>query len=179
MLVDEIRLNRIRLPLATPYRLSYRTVEAFEPLLVEAVDGQCGCGEVHISPGCGAGTPAGGWALCRKPAARLPGGTTADAKAGLWSATPVGAEDRAALMRACAGTWRRDVFSNAVTWPGFSSPNQPEQKRTTAYGDSSGPESRSGAHCARIVGEWEEPFGDSQMDAEAASVMTAELVGPN
>ncbi len=37
------------------------------------------------------------------------------------------------------------------------SPNQPDQERTTAYRDSSGPNSRSDAHCASIVGDWEEP----------------------
>ncbi len=88
MRIDEIRLYRIRLPLLTPYRLSYRTVEAFEPLLVEVVDGdgRSGWGEGHISPGAGAETPAGGWAFCRELAARLHGGTSADAKAGIWSA---------------------------------------------------------------------------------------------
>ena len=50
-----------------------------------------------------------------------------------------------------------------VTGPGFSSPNQPDQERTTAYRDSSGPNSRSDAHCATIVGEWEEPSGESRM----------------
>ncbi len=42
-----------------------------------------------------------------------------------------------------------------VTGPGFSSPNQPAQERTTAYRDSSGPNSRSDAHCATIVGDWD------------------------
>ncbi len=42
MRIDEIRLYRIRLPLLTPSRLSYRTVEAFEPLLVEVLDGDGG-----------------------------------------------------------------------------------------------------------------------------------------
>ncbi len=50
-----------------------------------------------------------------------------------------------------------------VTGPGFSSPNQPEQERTTAYRESSGPASRSDAHCAAIVGDWEEPSGESRL----------------
>ncbi len=49
-----------------------------------------------------------------------------------------------------------------VTGPGFSSPNQPDQERTTAYRDSSGPDSRSDAHCATIVGDWEKPSGESR-----------------
>ncbi len=42
-------------------------------------------------------------------------------------------------------------------------PNQPDQERTKAYLDSSGPESRSDAHCATIVGDWEEPSGESRL----------------
>ncbi len=42
-------------------------------------------------------------------------------------------------------------------------PNQPDQERTTAYRDSSGPESRSDAHCATIVGDWEQPSGESRL----------------
>ena len=49
-----------------------------------------------------------------------------------------------------------------VTGPGFSSPNQPDQERTTAYRDSSGSNSRSDARFATIVGEWEEPSGESR-----------------
>ena len=51
-----------------------------------------------------------------------------------------------------------------VTGRGFSSPNQSDQERTTAYRDSSGPNSRSDAHCVTIVGDWEEPSGDSGLD---------------
>ncbi len=47
--------------------------------------------------------------------------------------------------------------------PGFSSPNQPDQERTTAYRDSSGPKSRSDAHYATTVGDWEEPSGESRL----------------
>ncbi len=67
--------------------------------------------------------------------------------------------DRTAVC--CAG---RSAPSQCkmVTGPGFSSPNQPDQERTTAYRDSSGPNSRSDAHCATIVGDWEEPSGESQ-----------------
>ena len=44
------------------------------------------------------------------------------------------------------------------------SPNQPDQERITAQRDTSGPESRSGAHCANIVGNWEEPCGESRVE---------------
>ncbi len=49
-----------------------------------------------------------------------------------------------------------------VTGPSFSSPNQPDQERSTAYRNSSGPNSEPDAHCATIVDEWEEPSGESR-----------------
>jgi hypothetical protein len=42
------------------------------------------------------------------------------------------------------------------------SSNQPDRERTTAYRDSSGPISRSDAYCATIVGDWQEPSGESR-----------------
>ena len=56
-----------------------------------------------------------------------------------------------------------------VTGPGFSSPNQPNQERTKAYRDSSGPNSRSDAHCGIILGDWEKPSGESQFESFAVS----------
>ena len=50
-----------------------------------------------------------------------------------------------------------------VTGSGFSSPNQPDQVRTTAYHDGSGPDSRSDAHSAIIVGGWEKQSGESRI----------------
>ena len=49
-----------------------------------------------------------------------------------------------------------------VTRPSFSSPNQPDQDRTTAYRNSSGSNSQPDAHCVTIVGEWEEPSWESR-----------------
>ena len=50
-----------------------------------------------------------------------------------------------------------------VTEPRLSPPNQPDQVRPTAYRDSSGPDSRSDAHCGIILGDWEKPSGESQL----------------
>ena len=36
-------------------------------------------------------------------------------------------------------------------------------RATTAYRDSSGPKLRSDAHFATIVGDWEKPYGESQL----------------
>ncbi|HIM77735.1 MAG TPA: mandelate racemase [Rhodospirillales bacterium] len=85
MIILEIRLLRIKLPLITPYRLSYRTVEAFEPLLVEVrdADGNAGWGEGHISPGSSDETPEGGWAFCHNIAATAAGHDSDAIKASL------------------------------------------------------------------------------------------------
>ncbi len=58
MRIHEISLYRVELPLTTPYRLSYRTFESFQPILVELRDdaGRIGWGEQHISPGSSAET---------------------------------------------------------------------------------------------------------------------------
>ena len=70
--------------------------------------------------------------------------------------------DRTSVCRA-----GRSVLSQCemVTGPGFSSPNQPDQERVTAYRDSPRPDSRSDAHCAAIVGEWEGRSGESRPNA--------------
>jgi L-alanine-DL-glutamate epimerase-like enolase superfamily enzyme len=73
--IREVTLYRADLPLIAPYRLSYRTFESFEPLIVEIrdEDGREGWGEQHISPGSGAETREGGWAFARELGHRLPG----------------------------------------------------------------------------------------------------------
>lgn len=73
--IAEIELRRLNLPLVVPYRLSYRTFEAFEPILVRVrdQDGRTGFGEGHISPGSSSETRAGSWSFCREQAARLVG----------------------------------------------------------------------------------------------------------
>ncbi|MDH3229418.1 MAG: mandelate racemase/muconate lactonizing enzyme family protein [Alphaproteobacteria bacterium] len=75
MRIREVTLYRAELPLVTPYRLSYRTFESFEPLIVEIrdEDGREGWGEQHISPGSSAETRDGGWAFARELASQLPG----------------------------------------------------------------------------------------------------------
>ncbi len=82
--------------------------------------------------------------------------------AAMTAAHPVASRspDRTGLC--CAG---RSAPSQCemVTGPGFSAPNQLDQERTTAYRDSSGPNSRSDAHYATIVGDWEEPSGESRL----------------
>ena len=70
-----------------------------------------------------------------------------------------------------------------VTEPGFSSPHQPDRERATAYHDSSGSNSRSDARGATIVGEWEEPSGDSRVvskiDVEEIMLGWVKCADPN
>ncbi len=82
MRLDEINLYRVELPLIAPYRLSYRTFESFEPLIVEMRDGAggVGWGEQHISPGSSTETREGGWAFARELAGEIVGLDTAQAK---------------------------------------------------------------------------------------------------
>lgn len=82
MRLREISLYRVDLPLTTPYRLSYRTFESFEPLLVEVRDGSgaVGWGEQHISPGSSAETREGGWAFARELAEQVLGMEAEEAK---------------------------------------------------------------------------------------------------
>ncbi len=77
MTVTEITLHRLKLPLETPYHVSYRVYEDFEPIVVEAHDdaGRAGWGEGHISPGYSDETVDGGWAFCRVMAERMIGET--------------------------------------------------------------------------------------------------------
>ncbi len=63
-----------------------------------------------------------------------------------------------------------DFIIHLGTGPSFSSPNQPDQERTTAYRDSSGLESRSDAHCATNVGDWEEPSGESRLEPQEGTI---------
>ncbi len=82
MTVREITLYRLKLPLETPYHVSYRVYEDFEPIVVEARDaaGHTGWGEGHISPGYSDETVDGGWAFCRARADAMIGKDVAGAK---------------------------------------------------------------------------------------------------
>lgn len=80
--LSEIVVRRLRLPLITPYRLSYRTFEEFESILVELRDdaGVYGFGEGHISPGSSSETREGGWAFVQHHAKATHGLKSAQAK---------------------------------------------------------------------------------------------------
>ncbi len=82
--------------------------------------------------------------------------------AAMTTAHPVasGSPGRAGVCRAGRSAPSRGEMA---TGPGFSSPNQTDQERITAYCISSGPASRSDAHYAIIVGDREVPSGQSRL----------------
>lgn len=83
MKLEEIRLYWVKSPLTVPYKVSYRTFDEFEPILVEVhdSDGRVGWGEGHISPGSSSETREGGWDFCNAHAERIVGADAADALA--------------------------------------------------------------------------------------------------
>ncbi len=63
-----------------------------------------------------------------------------------------------------------------VTEPRLSSPNQPNQERTTVYPDSSGPNSRSDTDSVTIVGDWEKLSGESLLNTRRIVTRMAETL---
>jgi len=75
MKLRQINLYWVKSPLTVPYKVSYRTFDEFEPIMVEVLDedGRIGWGEGQISPGSSAETREGGWAFCREHAEKVVG----------------------------------------------------------------------------------------------------------
>jgi L-alanine-DL-glutamate epimerase-like enolase superfamily enzyme len=75
MKLRQINLYWVKSPLTVPYKVSYRTFDEFEPIMVEALDedGRVGWGEGHISPGSSAETRDGGWAFACEQAGKIVG----------------------------------------------------------------------------------------------------------
>ena len=75
MRIAELRLHRLRLPLATPYRIAIREIRVFDTVLVEAIgdDGAHGLGEATLLTGYTDETIEGAWAGVRRLGAGLPG----------------------------------------------------------------------------------------------------------
>ncbi len=118
MRVREIILYRLKLPLETPYHVSYRVYEDFEPIVVEArdADGRTGWGEGHISPGYSDETVDGGWSFCRARAEAMIGkdlgAARAFAEAGI-GASPVAASALITAMEMLVGNRHLDIAEPA------------------------------------------------------------------
>jgi L-alanine-DL-glutamate epimerase-like enolase superfamily enzyme len=85
MVIQEIVLRQLKLPLAKPYRVSFRTYTEFEPIVVEVhdTDGNTGWGEAYIPAGSTAETADGAWKFCREFSARLLGKRIGEAKSSI------------------------------------------------------------------------------------------------
>jgi L-alanine-DL-glutamate epimerase-like enolase superfamily enzyme len=85
MKIAHINLYRLRVPLGTPYRLSFGPVLAFDTVLVELRDenGRTGLGEATYLTSYTDETIDGGWALAQRLAAGFVGEATADVAAQL------------------------------------------------------------------------------------------------
>ena len=85
MKIEEIAVRQLKLPLAKPYRVSFRTYTEFEPIVVEmrATDGRTGWGEAYVPAGATAETTDSAWAFCTGHAANLVGKSVAEARRAL------------------------------------------------------------------------------------------------
>lgn len=79
--IKEIILRRLSMPLKVPYRVSLRTFDNFEPLVVEMrdMDGHTSWGEAEIHEGYGHESAETGWAFCRSFAPKIIGRSLEDA----------------------------------------------------------------------------------------------------
>lgn len=80
MTIDCLTLYRLRVPLTTPYKLSFGPVHAFDTVLVEARDatGRSGIGEATYLTGYTDETMAGGWQLAQRLAREYAGLSAVD-----------------------------------------------------------------------------------------------------
>lgn len=85
MKIEQLTIYRLRVPLRTPYRLSFGPVHAFDTLLVEVrdKDGRTGLGEATYLTGYTDETLAGGWKLAQQLAQEYAGLDTDDIAARL------------------------------------------------------------------------------------------------
>ena len=80
-MIEDVRLDRLRLPLKEPYKLALGTIADFDTVLARVVtNGREGLGEATILTGYTDETIEGGWARAQLLLPRLPGSSTEAAK---------------------------------------------------------------------------------------------------
>ena len=74
-IVERLKLYRLEVPLAMPYKLAFGPVTRFDTIVVEAQDGEgrVGLGEATLLTGYTDATVSGTWDLLRRLAADVPG----------------------------------------------------------------------------------------------------------
>lgn len=102
MKIEQVNVRQVRLPLATPYKVSLLTLREFDPFVVEirAADGRLGFGEALIVPGYTTETVEGSWQACCSLAQRIVGMDIAQAAAIAREAVPAGAGAASAVLAA-------------------------------------------------------------------------------
>lgn len=119
MTIADITLHRLKLPLTTPYHVSYRVYEDFDPIIAEIRDGhgRVGWGEGHVSPGYSAETVDSGWAFCRAHAERMTGLEIEAAKAQVLAhvaESPVATSVLVSALEMLEGNPRLDIGTRAT-----------------------------------------------------------------
>lgn len=109
MKIREISIYHVKLPLARPYRVSFRTYTDFEPILVQVRgdEGVAGWGEAYIPLGSTSETIESGWRFIREHAQPLLGKTVAEANAGMNAAAMTFPFAASAVLAALAMMARR------------------------------------------------------------------------
>jgi L-Ala-D/L-Glu epimerase len=102
MKIEQVTVRQVRLPLATPYKVSLLTMREFDPFVVEAraADGRSGFGEALIVPGYTTESVEGSWQACCSLAQRIVGMETPHAVAIAREAVPIGAGAASAVLAA-------------------------------------------------------------------------------
>ena len=89
MKIDHITLKHVRIPLVTPYKISQKTFNHFDPYIVEITDSdsRVGFGEGHICPGYSFETMEDGWKYCREWCEKIVGMSVDDAHTAIMTTT--------------------------------------------------------------------------------------------
>lgn len=100
--IEEIIVSELRLPLTTPYKVSRKTFDSFDPIVLELRTGEAtGWGEAVISPGYADETPESGWAYLSEMSPRLLGRSLEEAKAMLAPTVQKDSHAASILLTAC------------------------------------------------------------------------------
>ncbi|MGI9353751.1 MAG: mandelate racemase/muconate lactonizing enzyme family protein, partial [Rhizobiaceae bacterium] len=80
--IERIELRQLNLDLIRPYKVSFNSFTAFQPLIAVVTDseGRTGFGDAEITPGYSHETPEGGWQLISNLVDRIVGQSVEDAK---------------------------------------------------------------------------------------------------
>ncbi len=113
--IEEIVVSELSLPLTVPYKVSRKTFNSFDPIVVELrTDVGTGWGEAVISPGYADETPEGGWAYLADMSPRLLGRSLEDAHAILVPTVPKNSHASSILLTACEMAERNPLLHIAA-----------------------------------------------------------------